>query len=272
MAEVSFDYVHHLVTVPVTVSHVETRFVLDSGIGLTLVSSALSESAGCRPTGRTFTGRRMSGQDVTLPLAIAPSITFAGSVSRGVEVGILDMSSFPPDLAGIGGFLSLAFFADRPLRVDYPRRAVVVETPEPSARRRADGVALPVDVERDGPSVTVFLPLTIPGGGSISVEVDMGSDVLILDERFAEETGALLEGEDVRRADGTDEMGGHYVRRFTRLSGRIHPTAAPQLAQDDPDVMFQRIIHDGLVGEAFLRRFAVTFDVESAELVLTPSV
>jgi Aspartyl protease len=272
MAKVSFDYLHHLVTVPVTVNDVETRFVLDSGIGLTLVSGALSGPAGCRPTGRTFTGRRMSGQDVTLPLAVAPSITFAGSVSIGVEVGILDMSSFPPALADIGGFLSLAFFADRPLTVDYPRRAVVVETPRTSARRRAEGVALPVDLERDGPSVTVFLPLTIPGGRSISAEVDMGSDVLILDERFAEETGASLEGGDVRLADGTDETGGRYVRRFTRLPGPIHPTAAPQLAQDEPEVMFQRIIHDGLVGEAFLRRFAVTFDVESAELVLAPGV
>ena len=272
MAELSFDYIHHLVTVPVTVNDVETRFVLDSGIGLTLVSAALSESAGCRPTGRTFTGRRMSGQDVTLPLAVAPSILFVDSLSSEVEVGILDMSSFPADFDDIGGFLSLAFFADRPMTVDYPRRVVAVETPETSARRREEGVALPVHVERDGPSVTVFLPLTIPGGRSISVEVDMGSDVLILDERFAEETGASLEGGDVRRVEGTDETGGQYIRTFTRLSGRIHPTAAPQLAQDDPDVMFQRIIHDGLVGVAFLRRFAVTFDVERAELVLTPGV
>lgn len=270
MSEVSFDYLHHLVTVPVTVGDVEAQFVLDSGIGLTLVSSRLSEATGCRPTGEAFTGRRMSGQDVTLPLAVAPSLTFAGSVSSEVEVGILDMSSFPPGFAGIGGFLSLAVFPDRPLTVDYPRHAVDIETLETSARRRAEGVALPVKVERDGPSVTVFLPLTIPGGRSISVEVDMGSDVLILDERFAEETGTAFEGGDVRRVEGTDETGGQYSRAFTRLSGRIHPTAAPQLAQDDPEVMFQRIIHDGLVGEAFLRRFAVTFDVERSELVLAP--
>jgi hypothetical protein len=127
-----------------------------------------------------------------------------------------------------------------------------------------------VNVERDGPSVTVFLPLTIPGGRSISVEVDMGSDVLILDERFADETGARIEGEGVRRVEGTDETGGQFVRTFTRLPGRIHPTGAPQLGQDEPEVQFQRIIHDGLIGDAFLRRFAVTFDVGAAELVLAP--
>ena len=34
--------------------------------------------------------------------------------------------------------------------------------------------------------------------------------------------------------------------------------------------MFQRIIYDGLVGDAFLRRFAVTFDLPRAQLILAP--
>jgi hypothetical protein len=123
-------------------------------------------------------------------------------------------------------------------------------------------------VQRDGPSVTMFMPLTIPSGRSISVEIDMGSDALILDERFAEETGASLDGNERRRVEATDETGHAYTRTFTRLAGRIYPTAAPHLAQVDPDVMFQRIIHDGLVGDAFLRRHVVTFDVAGAAILL----
>src|SRR5262245_36246005 len=127
MVEVSFEYVQHLVTVPVTVNDVETRFVLDSGLGLTLVSTQLARAAGCVPTGETFTGRRMSGQDVTLPLATASSISFGGIEVLEVDFGVLDMSPFSEDLAGIGGFLSLAWFAKRPFTVDYRRRAIVVE-------------------------------------------------------------------------------------------------------------------------------------------------
>jgi hypothetical protein len=37
----------------------------------------------------------------------------------------------------------------------------------------AHGFVIPVSVERDGPSVDVFMSLTLPGGRSISVEVDM---------------------------------------------------------------------------------------------------
>lgn len=118
MSEVGFDKLQHLVTVPVSVNGVESRFVLDSGIGLTLLRSELAESMRVRPAGASFTGRRMSGQSVMTPLGEVATMTFAGSTFEQVQVGIFDMSSFPADLAGIGGFLSLAFLADRPLTVD----------------------------------------------------------------------------------------------------------------------------------------------------------
>jgi len=72
--------------------------------------------------------------------------------------------------------------------------------------------------------------------------------------------------------DGTDETGHAYTRWFTKLSGEIHLPSAPELAQHAPDVQFQRIIHDGLVGDAFLRRFAVTYDVAGAELIFGVSL
>jgi hypothetical protein len=100
------------------------------------------------------------------------------------------------------------------------------------------------------------------------VEVDAGSDELILDEALAERVGVSLDDERVRRVDGRDETGHAYARYFTRLAGSVHPTGAPELAHDEPDVIFQRIIHDGLIGDAFLRRFVVTFDVAGGELIL----
>jgi len=270
VTSVRFEYLHHLVTVPVAVGEVETTFVVDSGIGLTLVRSSLAEFAGVRTNGASFTGRRMSGQEVAVPLGVAPAVTFAGATRSGVDVGILDMSGFPAELDDIGGFLSLAFFAGTPFTVDYARQALVVETPKTLAARVAAGVAVPIELHRDGPSVDAFLDLVLPGGRTAHVEVDMGSDVLILDERFAAETGAPLGGPDVRRVEGVDETGHAYTRTFTRLAGAIHPAAAPELAQDDPDVMFQSIVHDGLVGHAFLGRHTVTWDVAGGRLLLGP--
>lgn len=44
-------------------------------------------------------------------------------------------------------------------------------------------------------------------------------------------------------------------------------TEAPEVMQTEPEVVFQRIIHEGLVGDAFLRRFTVTYDVPRERVI-----
>lgn len=271
MPATQFAYARHLLTVPVVVNGAhETRFVLDTGIGLTLLSTTLAEQLGCEADGSSYTGRRMSGQAVTLPLARLERLAFGGCEQTDVPVGLFDMSVFPPELDGVEGFLSLAFFRVTPFTVDYGTGEIVVESAGSLASRRDGGTTLPLSIEDDGHSLCAYLPLTIPGGSSISVEVDLGSDELILDEVLAARVGVSLDDGAVRRVDGQDETGHTYARYFTSLPGRVHPTGAPDLAHDRPEVMFQRIIHDGLIGDAFLRRFVVTFDVAGGEMILAP--
>jgi hypothetical protein len=251
--EVPFDYLAHFVTVPVTLNGVETTFIFDSGIGCTMVRDTF---AGCVPNGESFRGKRMSGQEIDTPLAIAPSIRFGEEERRDELVGLVDMSGFPDALDHVAGFLSLPFFAESTVTVDYPRQLVRVGA-------RPEGTTIPCHPHREGPALTLFMGLTLPDGREIEVEVDMGSDCLILDDRFRE-LGAAEE----RREDGTDPLGAVFTRRFTTLPGRIHVPRAPALGQDDPPVMFQSIIYDGLVGQQFLAPFAVTFDVAASTLTL----
>jgi Aspartyl protease len=267
-----FDRIHHLVTVPVLVDGRRvSRFVLDTGIGLTLLSESLCAAIACETNGSTFTGRRMSGQEVTVPLADAPSLSFGGLTRRDHVVGVIELGGFPPQVGAVDGFLSLAFFENAAFTVDYARGAVVVESPALVDGRARGGSVVAVRLERDGPAVDAFMQLDIPGGRTIEVEVDMGSDSLILDERLADGVGVDLDhDDDVRRVDDRDETGYPYTRSFTRLRGAIHPAGAPSVAQSDPDVMFQRIIYEGLVGDAFLRRFTVTYDVPRERVIFGP--
>jgi len=267
MSATPFDYFHHLVTVPVVAGDAATRFVFDSGIGLTLLSESFAATIGCGPTGDSFTGRRMSGQEVTIPLGSLDALEFGTARRERIDVGLLDTSAFPPGFEELGGFLSLAFFEDTPVTVDYPAGTVVLEDEESLAARAASGTVLDVHVERTGPAIDVYLPFDVAGQRALSLEVDMGSDSLILDERFAPLLGVDLDGESVRRVDGEDETGHTYIRTFATLTGAVHPTGAPGLAQIDPAVMFQKIIHDGLVGDSFLRNFAVTYDVANARMI-----
>jgi aspartyl protease len=260
MHPVHFEYLEHLVVLPVTAGGTETRFVFDSGIGLTLLSESLARRLGCEATGQVFRGRRMSGQDVSVPLARLDSLEVGGYERSALTVGVFDLGI--PGFEGIDGFLSLDHFADAPVTVDYGSQLVVVG-------ERPSGVPVAVRVDREGPSTAVYMPLELPNARTVSVEVDMGSDDLILDERFAAEFGVDLDGAAVRKVAGSDETGHEYVRHFTALSGVIRVPNAPELAQRDPGVMFQKIIYDGLVGHSFLRNFAVTFDLPNERLIFS---
>jgi Aspartyl protease len=266
--ETPFEYIHHLVTVPVIVGGSRrARFVLDTGIGLTLLSTSLADALACEADGSRFTGKRMSGQEMTVPLAPAPPLALGTFATDEKVVGILDMSGFPEALQGIDGFLSLAFFEHAAFTVDYRRRVVVVETDDSLVTRESAGTQVAVRVERDPPAVTAFLPMTVPGRARIEVEVDMGSDSLILDESLARDVGVDLDDPSVRRVEGTDETGNPYTRSFTRLRGVVHPADASALVQRDPAVMFQHIVYDGLVGDAFLRNHIVTYDLSRSRMI-----
>jgi hypothetical protein len=60
------------------------------------------------------------------------------------------------------------------------------------------------------------------------------------------------------------------VRYDARLSGSVHLAAAPQTAQDHPKVIFQEIVHDGLIGSEYLYRYRFSFDLAGERMLLSP--
>ena len=99
----------------------------------------------------------------------------------------------------------------------------------------------------------------------------MGSDSLILDESLAPQVGVRVGDLAVQVVEDEDETGQRYRRSFTHIRGTIHPTEAPEISQTNTEVMFQKIIYDGLVGDSFLRSFVVTFDVWNSRMVFARS-
>ncbi len=263
---VPFEYLANFLTVPVTAGKTETRFIFDTGIGINLVSKSVATLAGCSPNGTSFTGRRMSGQEVTIPLGSLRSLTIGNCQREDVPTGIFDLGEMA-GLDGIGGFLSLDYFRSIPVTVDYPNSTIVIEDTDSLARRAAAGAVVSVRVEHDACSTSVFLPLDLPGGRSASVEVDTGSSDLILDIAFADDLGVDLGDQSIRNVEGHDETGNAFARYFASLRGEISVTGAPAICQADPAAMFQKIIYDGLVGDAFLRNFIVTYDLSHDRMI-----
>lgn len=227
---------------------------------MNLISDSLARTVGAAPSGSAFTGRRMSGQEVTAPMVSLDSVRLGDRHRRDVPAAIFDMGAMA-GLAGIGGFLSLQYFRSTPVTVDYPARVLVLEDEQSLARRAESGFPVSVQVKDDGPATDVHLEMRLPGGRVISAEVDAGSDQLILNQALAAEAGVDLTAEDVRAFEGQDETGHVFARYFTALQGDLTVADAPLIRQANPDVMFQEIIYDGLIGDRFLRNFIVTYDL-----------
>jgi hypothetical protein len=266
MAEpVAFDRVGHLVRIPVTAGHLECRFLLDSGIGLTTVSTDLARRLGLELSGTEFTGQRMSGQEVTVPLARLRRLTVGGHLISDALVGVFDLGPTDGE-SGFDGILGLDLLGDVVVQVDPSTRLVEVQ-PDPLLVRRYD-IEVPVRVRRDGPSVAPFVELRLPSGRVVEVEVDTGSGCLILDSRFMTDCG--VGPDDVTETlSGTDETGLAYSRSFATARGVVGLVGAPSADQQGPRVMFQSIVHDGLLGSDFLDRFVHGFDMRRSRLVLS---
>lgn len=251
----------HLARVPVRLGDsIETHFVLDTGIGLNLISSALATRLGVLPTGETHTGRRMSGQAISVPLASIPRLSMGSYEREDVPAGILNIGDLSSKF-GVEGFLSLQFFDTAAFTIGGPGRTLSV-----LPRREASGplpgaVDVPLRIDREGAAVTAFIDLRLPNGRRVHAEIDSGSDSLILNQRFLSELGLHVGAPDVRTVHGTDETGHAYTRHFAPIQGPVALWEAPSVSQCDVDGMFQEIIYDGLLGDAFLRSYDVTYDI-----------
>jgi hypothetical protein len=269
MAEpIRMGRVSHLVTVPVHLGEsIEAQFVLDTGIGVNLISRELAAKVGTRPTGEVSKGRRMSGQEISSPIEILPHMQLGDHVWNDVQVSPLEMSSFHPILRDLGGFLSLGLFESVPFTADHPNGVLQLHEHGGTSFRETPGyVEVPLQIMREGSGVSVQVDVQLPNGERARMEVDSGSDSLVLHQRYMEALGVALESPTLKTVRGQDETGHPYLRYFSPLKGEFRLAEAPTVLQKNPDVMFQEIIHDGLLGIDFLQRFPVTFDLQRSRI------
>jgi Aspartyl protease len=260
VTSVAFDKVAHLIRVPVRLGDDELHFLVDTGIGVTVVNERLSARPDVEALGETYAGRRMSGQLVEAPLVRLPTLAVGDYAVDGHEAVSVDLGD------GFDGILGPSYFADRIVTTDPEAGTFIVH----DEGEHVDGIEVPLDIHRDGRSADPFVELVLPGGRTVLVEVDTGSDCLILDTGFMAECGLEVGGPGVSSREGVDETGQSYVRHDATLTGAVHLKSAPETAQDAPRVIFQEIVHDGLVGSEYLYRYRFSFDLAGQRMVLAP--
>ena len=265
--EIPFQRIGHFIRIPARMpSGGPARFLVDTGIGITVVNSAFAQQHRLEPTGRQFVGTRMAAEDkVTAPLMHLPGIALGDEKLSDLTVAVADLGDAEgPN--GFDGILGLDVLGDMPLTID-PLRAIV------RFRGQADpeGFQVPAKVERDGESVCLYVDVRLPDGTVITAEVDTGSGSTILDSRYLPNCAVTPNDSDARTVRVVNETGIEVSRSFIPVLGPISLLTAPETAHHGATVMFQDLRLDGLIGTAFLDRYVQTFDTRSGTVTLTPS-
>ncbi len=266
VSEVPFSLVRHFPLVRTLVDDARpATFEFDTGAGITIVSEPLLQELNHPPLGLSHQGRRMTGQELSLPLFELSLLSLGRHRQARPVVGGYDLSPFRLGDGSLDGILSLSFFEGTPVALDYTNRKITVH-PEGAPPQPEWGNPIRVDVPRRGPEAEMFLDLALPNGRRVKAEVDTGCDRLILDRRFMEELGVQPGTSGASEHRETDETGHERVSHQATLDGRLTVADAPSLAQENPRAVFMDIIYDAVVGFDFLKQYAVTFDTTGSRM------
>ncbi len=273
-SEVPFEYVaEHILVVPAQISDQKSFVILDTGVGVNVISKTLAQKLACKVGGR-HSGRRMSGQKMSMPMTSVPSLQIGNCIGTNIPTAILNLDEFfpkEPPFNKIEGFVSLNFFRNTPFTLDYGSKKLIIEDQVSVERRLSTGIAVPVNIhDKHGIESGITLPVKFSNGQSALVEVDTGSGCLILNQKYMKSFGIATTSPNLKIVQGKDETGHVYVRYFCALPADVFLRSAKNVRQVMPRVQFQKIIYDGLIGDSFLRNFVVTYDLANHRMIFGP--
>lgn len=225
--------------VHVSVKGKEGDFLLDTGGGVTLLTEEFAKGVPCKFWGRN-TGYNMFGRRSDGPHCDGVQITAGGVALTPVSVGKID---FGEQFAGDktpDGLLSLDAFDGKAVTLDQAAGTLTVETPRSLAKRTKAMREMPLRLVRDcsGRCLNAF----------VGVPVSEGMTWLILDSGAG---GVSLISKDHARLFGLDPEAKEQRLKFE---------AAPGVPVDSPVVVTDMIM-DGNLGQPFMSRYRITFDL-----------
>ena len=229
----------------------EGLFLLDTAGGLTVVTPAQAEAAGCKPWGQ-LTGFRMRGDRVDTPRCDGVAVTAEGTRLEVPTAGVFDIGKLLPSGAPpLAGSVALDAFAGRVVTLDLAHRRLIVETPQSLAVRVRDAVEVPVRFCREmgGLTLTPMVPVETPAGRAW-MELDSGSDAAVIVDRHV--AAPLGLDPTVKTSQPLDAK----IAGGVALRGRA-------LVQD--------LILDGNIGLPVLARWTVTLDLARQKAWIAPA-
>lgn len=241
-------------TVEVTVAGETGPFLLDTGGGVSVITPALAEKAGCKPFGQ-IGGYRLTGDRLTMPRCDNLALTIGGETLTVPSAGIFDIGSLlPPDAPRIEGLIALDALAKRPFTLELGTGRLIFETPDSLAARIGQAVELPIRFHRQAGGASLTVMVRVPTEqGDLWMQLDSGSDGAL---QLANTSAAPL---------GLDPA---LERQPVRLI--LVGSQGEEVVVDGQGRVRDMII-DGNIGLPILRDWVMTFDLAAERLWVRPT-
>lgn len=227
------------------------RLLLDTGGGITLVSSATAKAAGCEPWGRR-TGYNMFGKRFEGPACNGLSVSIAGRRYVPAITGLVNMAALNPADSALDGIAALDLFDGRAVTLDLSHGRLIVESPA-SLRARVGAMRpLPIRLKREVEGLALAVTTGIPTSrGWLWMELDSGNG------------GTVLVSKPVAALVGLDSsVAARQPADFAVTNGvRVHTT----------DAFTPDLIMDGNLGMPFLRNWVITLDLQAGTGWIAPA-
>lgn len=233
--------------VHVTVKGKPGDFLLDTGGGNTLLTDAFAKGIDCKFWGRT-TGYNMFGKRNDGPHCDNVQILADDVALTPVNIGTIDFGDQFPGDKSPDGLLSLDAFDGKAFTLDQRAGTLTIETPKSLAKRTKVATELPFRVSRECSARCLSVFLGVPTAE--------GMTWLILDSGAG---GVSLISKDHAKLFGLDPNKKEQQLKFD---------AAPGVPIDSPVVLADMIM-DGNLGQPFMSRYVITFDLAQGRLWLT---
>jgi len=232
--------------VHVTVKGKPGDFLLDTGGGVTLLAEDFSKDIDCKFWGRN-TGYNMFGKRGDGPHCDDVQIKAGDVALTPVSVGKIDFGDQFPGDKNPDGLLSLDAFDGKAITLDQTAGTLTIETPESLARRTKAMKELPFRMVRDCSARCL--------NGFVGVPTPEGMTWLILDSGAG---GVSLISRDHAGIFGLDPKGKEQRLKYEAAAGV--PIDSPVVVAD--------MIMDGNLGQPFMSRYIITFDLAHGRMWL----
>lgn len=224
-------------------------FLFDTGGGVTLLTPDFSKDIECKYWGRT-TGYNMFGKRGDDPHCDNVQIMAGGVALTPVNIGKIDFGEQFPGDKSPDGLLALDAFDGKAITLDQTAATLTIETPATLAKRIKGMKELPFRLVRDCSARCL--------NGFLGVPTPQGMTWLILDSGAG---GVSLISKDHAAIFGLDPKVKEQRLKFE---------AAPGVPIDSP-VLVTDMIMDGNLGQPFISKYIMTFDLANGRLWVSPA-